>query len=511
VTHSITRTLSFFSKWLAEVVRQPSLMLTLIVGPFLILLAFGQGVSLGGPRPRTVLVDQSPAASNPAVETIAPVPSQFEEYLEVVGTETDPAEARTQLREGKADLVVVLPPDALATVQKGQRAKVQVFTNEIDPVKSLYAHAYLRDQIGTLNQQTLEKAIGEAQAEAAEIQPLIGQARTSVTAMRTARSGAGASRQQVRDLKAVTDQLPAASGPTTAAAAGIAFVIPGVTPEGQPADIGRAVTNLQQTVNRVDSRMASSSDSASSGPTPEELTQMETSLTELERASATVQSIPAWVLSAPFELQLENVARFVPTYIDFYAPAVVALLLQHLAITLGALSMARIRLLGLMELLRTSPVKPTEVVAGNYLSYGTLCAVAGAILMGLLVYALGVPQFGSWYIVGGMLGLLVLCSLGIGFVISMIASSEQQAAQIAMLVLIASVFFSGFIVSLDTLIWPFRGVAYALPATYAVRTLQDVMLRGVLRTEYDLLIMGGAALFFLLITIGLFRREYRPR
>src|SRR5215207_2505670 len=38
---SITRTLSFFSKWLAEVFRQPSLMLTLVVGPFLLLLAFG--------------------------------------------------------------------------------------------------------------------------------------------------------------------------------------------------------------------------------------------------------------------------------------------------------------------------------------------------------------------------------------------------------------------------------------------------------------------------------------
>ena len=37
---AITRTLSFFSTWMAEVVRQPALMLSLVVGPFLLLLLF---------------------------------------------------------------------------------------------------------------------------------------------------------------------------------------------------------------------------------------------------------------------------------------------------------------------------------------------------------------------------------------------------------------------------------------------------------------------------------------
>jgi ABC-2 type transport system permease protein len=208
---------------------------------------------------------------------------------------------------------------------------------------------------------------------------------------------------------------------------------------------------------------------------------------------------------------LKNVAPFVPTAIGFYAPAVLALLLQHLAVTLGALSMTRVRLLGLMELFQTSPVKPSEVAIGNYLSYGVLCAVAGVLLVALLTLVLGVPIFGSLTIFFGMLALLILCSLGIGFIISMISASEQQAAQIAMLVLIASVFFSGFLVSLDTIVWPVRAVSYALPATYAIRTLQDVMLRGVLRTPNDIIVLGALSILFFIITLLLFRREFRAR
>src|SRR5205085_11676787 len=111
-------------------------------------------------------------------------------------------------------------------------------------------------------------------------------------------------------------------------------------------------------------------------------------------------TIPPDVLSAPFALDLEDIAPFTPGYISFYGPAVLALLLQHLAVTLGALSMARIRLLGLMELFRTSPVRPAEVVTGNYLSSGSLCVVAGGILVGLLRFGLDVPGIGPWWQVG---------------------------------------------------------------------------------------------------------------
>jgi len=190
---------------------------------------------------------------------------------------------------------------------------------------------------------------------------------------------------------------------------------------------------------------------------------------------------------------------------------VLVLLIQHLGVTLGALSMSRVRLLGLMELFQTSPVKPAEVTVGNYLSYGTLSVVAGGALLGLIIGVLHVPVFGPPAALAGALLLLIAASVGIGLVISMVSSSEQQAAQIAMLVLIASVFFSGFLVAVDTIIWPIRIVSYLLPATYAIRTLDDVMLRGILHTPVDLGILAAFGAVFFVASMLLFKREFRPR
>lgn len=74
------RVSSFFEQWTAEVLRQPGLMFTLILVPFLLLLAFGDGVKIGGPRPRTIMV-QSPDAQQP----IEPLLENLPEEVEIVG------------------------------------------------------------------------------------------------------------------------------------------------------------------------------------------------------------------------------------------------------------------------------------------------------------------------------------------------------------------------------------------------------------------------------------------
>jgi ABC-2 type transport system permease protein len=45
-------------------------------------------------------------------------------------------------------------------------------------------------------------------------------------------------------------------------------------------------------------------------------------------------------------------------------------------------------------------------------------------------------------------------------------------------VLLASVFFSGFVLSIDEFTPPVRALAYALPVTHGIELLQDLMLRG---------------------------------
>jgi ABC-2 type transport system permease protein len=188
---------------------------------------------------------------------------------------------------------------------------------------------------------------------------------------------------------------------------------------------------------------------------------------------------------------------------SFYAPSVLALILQHIAITLGALSLVRERLLGALELFRVAPVSMIQVIVGKYLGYTLFIGVITAALVGLMVWpaALGVPFLGSAALFVGMVVLLTLASLGIGFLISAWSVSDSQAVQLSMLVLLLSIFFSGFFLPLENFRVPINYVGYALPLTHGIAGFQGIMLRGIGPSFLTWLMLGIiAAVTFVAVT-----------
>jgi len=219
--------------------------------------------------------------------------------------------------------------------------------------------------------------------------------------------------------------------------------------------------------------------------------------------------IPPAVIAAPTTLKLVNVAPSLPSVVGFAAPAALALMLQHMAVTLTALSFVRERLSGAMEMFRVSPVNSFELVLGKYLGLGIVSAVIAAVSSLLLVTVLGVPLLGSAWAVAGVIALLVFASLGIGLIISVISDSERQAVQLALLLLLASVFFSGFVLPVNEFHEGVQYLAYLLPVTHGIRLLQDIMLRGDTTAWWQLGALAGLGLIFLLLTVVLLRRQMK--
>jgi ABC-2 type transport system permease protein len=89
-----------------------------------------------------------------------------------------------------------------------------------------------------------------------------------------------------------------------------------------------------------------------------------------------------------------NLAAVPARVIAYFAPAVLALILQHLAVTLIALSLVRERTSGVIELFRISPVSTTEVLLGKVLAFGLIGGGIAAVTLGLMVAGLGVPFLG---------------------------------------------------------------------------------------------------------------------
>jgi ABC-2 type transport system permease protein len=163
---------------------------------------------------------------------------------------------------------------------------------------------------------------------------------------------------------------------------------------------------------------------------------------------------------------------------DYYAPAVIVLLLQHFAVTFAGLSIVRDERWGTMELFRVAPLSAIEILLGKYLSYMIFAGSLAAILTGLVVFGLGVPMLGNWTDFALTVAALIFTSLGLGFLISLLARTTSQAVQFSMIVLLASIFFTGFFLSIQALWPPVRVLSWMLPATYGIQLLQNVMLRG---------------------------------
>ena len=188
--------------------------------------------------------------------------------------------------------------------------------------------------------------------------------------------------------------------------------------------------------------------------------------------------IPPEVVASPTRTELVNFAPLQPGVVAFFAPAVLALILQHLAVTLVAMSLVRERTSGVLELFRIAPIAPSEIIAGKVLAYMVLGSAIAAVSLALLIGVLGVPVLGTYAMLAAVVGLLLLASIGIGLLVAVVSDSERQTVQLSLLILLASVFFSGFVLPLEEFNPPVQAIAFLLPVTHAIRLMQDTMLRG---------------------------------
>jgi ABC-2 type transport system permease protein len=125
---------------------------------------------------------------------------------------------------------------------------------------------------------------------------------------------------------------------------------------------------------------------------------------------------------------------------------------------------------------------------------GTVVALA---VLAILVFAFGVPFLGGPGVVLGCLALLVMASIGIGTVVALLSDTDRQAIQVSLLILLASVFFSGLAIDLDQFSAPVRVIGGLLPVTQAGTLLQDLLLRGAATDAWrmTLLAVMAAGLF----------------
>jgi len=477
----LIRVCGFFAKEVLSVLRQPRLIMTLVIGPFLILLLFGLGFRSNPPEFRTVLVLGSEEAGLAA--GVDELRDSFAAGMDLESTTTDRDSAEDRLTRGDVDLLIIAPEDPLGSLDRGEKAVFTVVHREIDPVvrSSITLRASLA--VDEINRRVLAAIVDSAQERSETVE----------TPLTVARQGAGAlvAALERNDRQAADAEITALraelEGAQTGSVLGSDLFTTVAEALGTYGDDGASLDELMD-----QSRSADNADALRSAR------ELEATLAEMDNRLAQAQDVDPRLLVSPFKSEVREMTDAPTLPAIFYAPGTLILLVQHLTITFAALALVRERELGMTEVLRVSPLRPVEAQIGRYLGFLVLAGSVAAILT-LTMLAFGVPMRGSTWQYVVIVTLVILASLGLGFLLSGLAKTDSQAVQYSMMVLLISIFFTGFVLSLDQLAAPVRALSYLIPTTYGISSLQDIMFRGV---DLEPLMAIGLAGYVLVLGFG---------
>jgi ABC-2 type transport system permease protein len=459
----LIRARAYFRKEVYELRRQPLLILSLIAGPLLVLLVFGASFTSSNPLLRTVVVLPPGGIDGISRERIQALVGANFTLLDITD---DRLGAEAQLRAGQLDVVQVLPADALAAVQRGENPEIEFLSNAIDPLAEGWIQYLAYAETNEINKALLKQQAIGAQAQAGQIKVKIadtgaelGQLEGALTQQQLA-SIQGDLRTLKQSLALLTAQLPAAG-----------------TLLGSQADLARLRDQLARTQRSLDTLDQAISD----GTIQQKLDDLRVARQDLQQMEGLIEvfvTLSPDAVVSPIRQKYANVRGSAYTSVIYYSPGVLALLIQHTAITLGALALVRERMMGAFEVFRVAPVNMVQLLIGKYLGYTVFIGLTAALLIVAMLLT-GVPLLGSPLLFVALILLLTLASLGIGFLISTISNTDSQAIQLAMITLLLSIFFSGFFIGLDSFARPALALSYSIPMTHGVRGFQSLMLRGI--------------------------------
>ncbi len=493
VSGRLVRTIAFLRKDLLEVLRQPRLILTLLIAPFLILLVFGLGYTPAREDLATVVVVPPGSGLEDRSEDLA---ESLGQRIQLVEVTEDQVRARRLMDEGLADVMVVVPEEAGELIRSNQHAVIEIYHSQIDPFERAVIEVIAGSAVDELNRAILQDVVAAGQEETADIEEALPAARAAVDSM-TADVDRG-ERVSPVDQRTLEQSLLGLAAVATYRS-GVLGGIAGVT--GEEDSGWGALTRAQEGSRSL------RDPSATSAENRETLAELSADLELLEEELGVFRSLEPEVLVRPFIATVQDARGIEVDFSHFYVPGVLALLLQHLALTFAALSVVRERTLGSIELFRVSPLSAGEILTGKYLAYLTLGGLVATALTLSAMFGFGFQVAGSmlWYSLVAFV--VVMGSLGLGFVISAVVKTESESIQYAMIILLVSIFFSGFFIPLERLIEPVRVVSYLLPATYGIEALKQVAFIG---EAPDPVLLGGAvayALILLLAAWSLMRRR----
>ena len=193
----------------------------------------------------------------------------------------------------------------------------------------------------------------------------------------------------------------------------------------------------------------------------------------------------------------------------YMVPAVMALVLMMVLMTLGAMAVVRERESGTMEQLIVTPLDPRALMIGKLAPYAGVGLIEVLVTTTVAVGWFRVPLRGSFFELVAMAFLFVLVVLATGLLVSTIARTQQQAMMASMFfIMTPMIYLSGFLFPIENMPKLIQAVTWALPLRYFAEIVRGVFLKGAtLRTLWpNALALAGFAVVLTFTAARRFRK-----
>jgi ABC-2 type transport system permease protein len=159
-------------------------------------------------------------------------------------------------------------------------------------------------------------------------------------------------------------------------------------------------------------------------------------------------------------------------------PGILVQLVTMVGTLLTALNIVREKELGTLEQLNVTPVRRGEFIAAKLIPLWSLGLVALTIGMLVARFAFHVPMRGSVLLVFATASVYLLAALGIGLLVSMVVSTQQQAIFLTFFIVLVYLLMSGLFTPVRSMpVWA-QWLTQANPTMHYMVIMRAVMLRG---------------------------------
>jgi ABC-2 type transport system permease protein len=184
-------------------------------------------------------------------------------------------------------------------------------------------------------------------------------------------------------------------------------------------------------------------------------------------------------LSAPIDLRVRPWYNPEQRSALFIVPGVVGVLLTITMTLITSTAIVRERERGTLEQLIVTPIDRTSLMLGKLVPFVLVGYVQMSVVLTLGHFFFRVPVEGSLLLLYALALLFIIASLGVGLLISTVATTQAQAIQLSFFFMLPNILLSGYIFPRVAMPRPAQLLGAALPLTWFLEVLRGVLLKGV--------------------------------